>query len=60
MVGRPVPVWVGGLPHLDQIAVRVEGWAHFTQGARELKAAFAGNGTADRLLVLEPSQPAEV
>jgi|SRR5579884_2315074 len=29
--------------------VHFEGWTHFTQGARELEAAFAGNGVGDRL-----------
>jgi hypothetical protein len=33
-----------------------EGWAHFTQGAAELKAAFSGNGIRDRLLMLERGQ----
>jgi L-ascorbate metabolism protein UlaG (beta-lactamase superfamily) len=42
------------------IPLHFEGWAHVTQGARELKAAFAGNGVADRLLVLERGQRAEV
>jgi hypothetical protein len=42
------------------IPLHCEGWAHFTQGARELKAAFSGNGIADRLLVLEPGQLAKV
>lgn len=31
--------------------VHFEGWTHFTQGARELRAAFAGNGITDRLLL---------
>jgi L-ascorbate metabolism protein UlaG (beta-lactamase superfamily) len=42
------------------IPLHYEGWAHFTQGARELEAAFSGNGIADRLLMLEPGQLAEV
>lgn len=42
------------------IPLHFEGWAHVTQGADELKAAFAGNGIADRLLVLERGQRAEV
>jgi L-ascorbate metabolism protein UlaG (beta-lactamase superfamily) len=31
------------------IPVHFEGWTHFTQGADELRAAFRGNGVADRL-----------
>jgi L-ascorbate metabolism protein UlaG (beta-lactamase superfamily) len=31
------------------IPVHFEGWTHFTQGARELRTAFAGNGITDRL-----------
>src|SRR5947209_1162422 len=42
------------------IPLHFEGWAHFTQGAAELKAAFSGNGIRDRLLMLEPGQRAEV
>jgi len=42
------------------IPLHFEGWAHLTQGADELKAAFLGNGIADRLLVLERAQRAEV
>jgi hypothetical protein len=42
------------------IPLHFEGWAHVTQGAGELKAAFSGNGIADRLLMLEPGQHAEV
>jgi hypothetical protein len=42
------------------IPLHFEGWAHDTQGADELKAAFLGNGIADRLLVLERAQRAEV
>ncbi|MBV9803409.1 MAG: MBL fold metallo-hydrolase [Solirubrobacterales bacterium] len=33
--------------------VHFEGWTHFTQGARELTAAFAGNGVSDRLVLAE-------
>jgi L-ascorbate metabolism protein UlaG (beta-lactamase superfamily) len=33
------------------IPVHFEGWTHFTQGARELRAAFAGNGISDRLVL---------
>ncbi len=42
------------------IPLHFEGWAHLTQGAGELKAAFSGNGVADRLLMLERGQRAEV
>jgi hypothetical protein len=42
------------------IPVHFEGWAHFTQGADELRAAFSGNGISDRLLVLERGQRAEI
>jgi L-ascorbate metabolism protein UlaG (beta-lactamase superfamily) len=42
------------------IPLHFEGWAHVTQGAGELKAAFSGNGIADRLLMLERGQRAEV
>jgi L-ascorbate metabolism protein UlaG (beta-lactamase superfamily) len=42
------------------IPLHFEGWAHFTQGADELKAAFSGNGLRDRLLLLERGQRAEV
>lgn len=42
------------------IPLQFEGWAHFTQGAGELKAAFSGNGIRDRLLMLERGQHAEV
>lgn len=42
------------------IPLHFEGWAHCTQGAGELKAAFSGSGIADRLLVLERGQRAEV
>jgi hypothetical protein len=42
------------------IPLHLEGWTHFTRGASELKAAFSGNGIAERLLVLEPGQRTEV
>lgn len=35
------------------VPLHFEGWAHFTQGAEELRAAFAGNGLGDRLVLLE-------
>ncbi len=33
------------------IPLHFEGWTHFTQGADELRAAFAGNGVTDRLVM---------
>jgi L-ascorbate metabolism protein UlaG (beta-lactamase superfamily) len=42
------------------IPLHFEGWGHFTQGADELRAAFAGNGIFDRLLMLERGQRADV
>lgn len=33
------------------IPLHFEGWTHFTQGAAELRAAFAGQGIADRLVM---------
>jgi L-ascorbate metabolism protein UlaG (beta-lactamase superfamily) len=42
------------------IPLHFEGWAHFTQGADELEAAFSGNGLRDRLLMLERGQRAEM
>ena len=42
------------------IPLHFEGWAHCTQGAGGLKAAFSGNGIPDRLLMLERGQRAEV
>ncbi len=42
------------------IPLHFEGWAHFTQGADELEAAFSGNGIRDRLVMLERGQRAEV
>ena len=33
------------------IPLHFEGWKHFTQGADELQAAFAGNGVSDRLVM---------
>jgi L-ascorbate metabolism protein UlaG (beta-lactamase superfamily) len=33
--------------------VHFEGWTHFTQGADALRAAFAGNGLSDRLVLAE-------
>ncbi|MFL5831774.1 MAG: MBL fold metallo-hydrolase [Solirubrobacteraceae bacterium] len=42
------------------IPLHFEGWAHFTQGADELEAAFRGNGIRDRLVMLERGQRVEV
>jgi L-ascorbate metabolism protein UlaG (beta-lactamase superfamily) len=36
------------------IPLHYEGWTHFTQGADALRAAFAGNGIADRLALIAP------
>jgi L-ascorbate metabolism protein UlaG (beta-lactamase superfamily) len=36
------------------VAVHFEGWAHFTQGADDLRSAFAAAGIAERLVVPEP------
>jgi L-ascorbate metabolism protein UlaG (beta-lactamase superfamily) len=36
------------------VPVHYEGWAHFTQGADELRVAFAAAGIADLLVVPEP------
>ena len=33
------------------IPLHFEGWRHFTQGADQLRAAFAGNSVADRLVM---------
>jgi L-ascorbate metabolism protein UlaG (beta-lactamase superfamily) len=35
------------------IPVHFEGWTHFTQGDPELRAAFAGNGITDRLVLAD-------
>jgi L-ascorbate metabolism protein UlaG (beta-lactamase superfamily) len=35
------------------VPVHFEGWTHFTQGAEALRAAFAGNGVSDRLVLAE-------
>jgi L-ascorbate metabolism protein UlaG (beta-lactamase superfamily) len=35
------------------LPVHFEGWTHFTQGAAELRAAFAGNGVSERLVLAE-------
>jgi L-ascorbate metabolism protein UlaG (beta-lactamase superfamily) len=42
------------------VPVHFEGWAHFTQGADELRSAFAVAGIADRLVVAEPGASVEL
>jgi L-ascorbate metabolism protein UlaG (beta-lactamase superfamily) len=42
------------------IPVHFEGWAHFTQDAAALRAAFKGNGLFDKLILLEPGATATV
>lgn len=42
------------------VPVHFEGWTHFTQNADTLRAAFAGNGISDRLVLLEPGGQATV
>jgi L-ascorbate metabolism protein UlaG (beta-lactamase superfamily) len=42
------------------IPVHFEGWTHFTQGAEQLRAAFAGNQLADRLHVPERGETVTV
>jgi L-ascorbate metabolism protein UlaG (beta-lactamase superfamily) len=42
------------------IPLHFEGWAHFTQGADALRAAFHGNGVADRLRLIEPGGAVEI
>jgi L-ascorbate metabolism protein UlaG (beta-lactamase superfamily) len=41
------------------LPVHFEGWAHFTQGARELRAAFAGNSVSDRLVLADRGETVE-
>lgn len=36
------------------VPIHFHGWAHFTQGANALRAAFAGNQLTDRLALAEP------
>jgi L-ascorbate metabolism protein UlaG (beta-lactamase superfamily) len=38
------------------IPLHYEGWTHFRQGADEVRAAFMGNGVADRLTLLAPGE----
>jgi len=42
------------------VPVHYEGWAHFTQGADELRAAFAQAGIAERLVVPAPGETVSV
>lgn len=42
------------------IPLHFEGWTHFTQGADELRAAFHGNGVADRLRLPERGRTIDV
>jgi L-ascorbate metabolism protein UlaG (beta-lactamase superfamily) len=42
------------------VPVHYEGWSHFTQGEAELRAAFAGNGVSDLLLVAERGETVTV
>jgi L-ascorbate metabolism protein UlaG (beta-lactamase superfamily) len=42
------------------VPVHFEGWAHFTQGADDLRAAFAAAGLGDRLVVPEPGGTVQV
>jgi hypothetical protein len=35
------------------LPVHFEGWTHFTQDADSLRAAFAGNGVSDRLVLAQ-------
>lgn len=42
------------------VPVHFEGWTHFTQGADALRAAFAGNGIADRLALPERGETVAV
>jgi L-ascorbate metabolism protein UlaG (beta-lactamase superfamily) len=39
------------------IAMHFEGWTHFTQGAEELRAAFAGHGISERLRIPTRGEP---
>ena len=42
------------------VPVHFEGWAHFTQGVDALRAAFAGNGIGDRLVVADRGETVTV
>lgn len=41
------------------LPVHYEGWTHFTQGADALRAAFAGNSVAHRLVLAAPGETVE-
>jgi L-ascorbate metabolism protein UlaG (beta-lactamase superfamily) len=38
------------------VPVHFEGWAHFTQGLPQIRAAFAGYGLSDHLFAVEPGE----
>jgi L-ascorbate metabolism protein UlaG (beta-lactamase superfamily) len=42
------------------VPVHFEGWTHFTQGADDLRAAFAAAGLSDALVLAEPGQRVSV
>ena len=42
------------------VPVHFEGWTHFTQGVDAVRAAFAGNGIADRLVVADRGETVTV
>jgi len=42
------------------IALHFEGWTHFTQGADQLRAAFAGHGIAARLHIPTAGEPVAI
>lgn len=42
------------------VPVHFEGWTHFTQGAEFLRAAFAGNGITDRLVLVARGETVRV
>ena len=43
-------------PHTAIVPLHFEGWAHFSEGAAEVRDAFASAGLAHRLTWLEPGQ----
>jgi len=42
------------------VAVRLEGWGHFTQGPETIAPAFARHGAAGELVLLAPGESATV
>jgi L-ascorbate metabolism protein UlaG (beta-lactamase superfamily) len=42
------------------VPVHFDGWAHFTQGADDLRAAFDAAGLGDVLVVPEPGDTVQV